>query len=92
LSTREVHWAIADHCGEIAKLFKPGAKVSVIVRNPAADETEPHSAAMLVSDDNPDQIIAALEHLKKREEQKLELVIDAPKLVNCDRRLPSCAT
>jgi hypothetical protein len=64
-----VHAEIAEHCGEIAKLFKPGAKVTVIVRNPG--EGVGHSAAMAVGDDDLAQVISAIEYLRTREELAL---------------------
>lgn len=64
------HQEIADHCAAIAKLFKPGALVTVIVRNPGSDRT-PHSAAMLVGDDSIDSVCEAALCLKEREERKI---------------------
>lgn len=70
MTTAEVHASIADYCAEIAKMFRPGAKVTVIVRNPEFDK-EPHSAAMLVGDDDLDSVSAAVGYLKQREEKSL---------------------
>lgn len=67
---REVCNEIASHCADIADLFKPGAKVTVIVRNPSQDK-EPHSAALTVGNDDFDHVAEALEYLRKWEEQKL---------------------
>jgi hypothetical protein len=68
----EAYFEIAEHCAQIAKLFKPGAKVTVLVRNPAVRDD--HSADMFVSDDEPDAVIAAVEYLKARPEEKLGVV------------------
>jgi hypothetical protein len=61
----DTHLEISEYCEEIAKLFRPGAKVSVIVRNPSFDRT-PHSASMLVTLDDIGEISGALEYLKTR--------------------------
>jgi len=68
----EAHAEIAAHCSEIADLFKPGAKVSVVVRNP--DIRGDHSVEMFVSDDDPDAVIEAIEHLKTRPNETLGVV------------------
>jgi hypothetical protein len=62
----EVNEEIGAHCEEIAKLFRPGAKVSVIVRNPNFDKT-PHSAAALTTIDDIDELIGCLKYLKTRD-------------------------
>jgi hypothetical protein len=58
------HEDIAQHCAEIAKLFKPGALVTVVVRNPGYGVDG--SADMLISDDDPELVIKALEYLRQR--------------------------
>ena len=68
MTVKEAHAEIANHCGDIAVLFKPGAKVTVLIRNPDIAEG---GADMLVTDDQPDLIIAAIQRLKERKEQKL---------------------
>jgi len=67
MTLAEVHNEIRYHCGEICDLFKSGAKVTVLVRNPGRGEQGPHSADMLVSDDDLDEVIKSLEYLKARE-------------------------
>lgn len=67
----QVHAQIADHCAEIAKLFRDDAKVTVLVRNPAYGKD--HSADIFVSDDTPDEAIAAILALKDKNERKLTL-------------------
>lgn len=62
MTIADMHAEIADHCAAIAKLFLAGAKVSVVVRNPAIDK-EPHSAAVFIGDDDADQVIAAIQAL-----------------------------
>lgn len=49
--------AIADHCLAIEDLFVPGAKVTVLVRNPSV----PGDADVLVTSDTDVEIVAALE-------------------------------
>ncbi|MDE2105783.1 MAG: hypothetical protein KGL39_51640 [Patescibacteria group bacterium] len=71
------HELIAEFCADIAALFKSGARVSVVVRNPALDRTEKHSAAMFISDDDPDLVIEALNYLKGRDERTLATGADA---------------
>lgn len=61
-----IHAEIANHCGDISDLFKPGVKVTVLVRN-----TKITDADVLVTDDEIDLMIAALLKLKQKEEQKL---------------------
>jgi len=67
----ETHAEVADHAAAIAKLFKPGAKVSILIRNPNVAGKEPHSADMVVSDDDMGQVIESIEYLRKREERVL---------------------
>jgi hypothetical protein len=64
----EVHAEVANHCGDIAELFKPGAKVSVLIRNPRLNDGD-----MIVTDDDMDLVIAAVQRLKEKEEKKLSL-------------------
>lgn len=73
MNVTETHAEIADHCGRIAKYFKPGARVTVLIRNPVSAGQEEGSRDMLVSDDNIDLIIPALRRLQQREEKKLTL-------------------
>jgi hypothetical protein len=61
-----LHAQVANHCGEIADLFKPGARVTVLVRNPGLDDGD-----IVVTDDSIDAAIAALENLKRKDERKL---------------------
>ena len=51
---------------EIEPLFKSGARITMVVRNPSADR-EPHSGALLVTNDDIDTAIEALQYLKKQE-------------------------
>ena len=66
-----IHLKLADLCCEIEDCFNPGAKVTVLVRNPGADDKEPHSAAVIATNDSMEQIQAALAYLKAREEMHL---------------------
>lgn len=72
MTKREAHAEIASRCVEIADLFKPGAKVTVVVRNP--EIRSDHSADMFISDDDPDAVIEAIEHLRSRRDEKLGVV------------------
>jgi hypothetical protein len=66
MTLTEVLAEVANHSGEIADLFKPGAKVKILIRNPGLDEGD-----MAVTDDSFDSAIEALEKLKAKEERKL---------------------
>ena len=66
MTLSQVHAEIADHCGQIYELFKPGAKVTILVRN-----HELNDADVLVTDDDIDAVVAALLRLKSHEEKKL---------------------
>ncbi len=58
----KLHLQLADKCAEIADLFMPGTKITVLVRNPAYDKTEPHSAATICSDDTAAEMVAAIKY------------------------------
>lgn len=68
----EVHAEIAQHAGEIYRLFKAGAKVTILVRNPGLGKHGPHSADMIVSDDDMAAVQASVEYLRNRDEVKLD--------------------
>lgn len=61
-----LHAEIANHAGDIADLFKSGAHVTILVRNPVVNDGD-----VLVTDDQIDLAIAALQNLKAKEELKL---------------------
>jgi len=65
-----VHAVIAEHCAAIAGLFAPGAKVTVIVRNPVFDNVE-HGGSLMIGDDEPEQVIGAVRYLAGRDARKL---------------------
>jgi hypothetical protein len=65
---RGVHAEVANHCGDIADLFKPGAKVTILIRNPSQADGD-----MVVTDDEIDLAMQALQRLKEKEEKKLSL-------------------
>lgn len=67
MDLKSLHAEVANHCGEISDLFKRGAKVTVLVRNPDLEDGD-----MLVTDDQIDLVIAALGKLKEKEEMKLK--------------------
>jgi len=64
----EVHAEVAEHCAQVARLFKPGARVTILIRNPSLADGD-----MVVSDDQMDLVTAALLRLKQKEEKKLSL-------------------
>lgn len=66
LTLLELHTAIAEHCAEIAELFKPGALVSVVVRNPHLADGD-----VFVSEDSIPEIKQALDRLAVKAERKL---------------------
>lgn len=51
---------IAFHMDEIARLFKPGAKLTLLVRSPGHPERD----AFLSDEDNIDEAIEAIKQLK----------------------------
>lgn len=59
--TREVGDAIAQHLAEISMYFKPVMKLSLLAREPDYPDG---SRNILVSDDEIDDMIAALERLR----------------------------
>ncbi len=63
MTMSDLHVVLSDYCGEIARLFKNGAKVTILVRNPERDKTELHSAATICSDDTSENIISAIKYL-----------------------------
>lgn len=52
---------MADHLDAILRLFKPGAKITVVVRRPDAPD---HSQDFIQTNDTLDDAIAALERRK----------------------------
>ena len=52
-----LHNVISNHCAEIEKLFLPGAKVTVLVRNPSVSG----DAGVLVTNDEDEEIRRALD-------------------------------
>jgi hypothetical protein len=77
MTLQETHAEIANYAGEVCKLvctlFRPGAKVTILVRNPGKGSQTygPHGADLVVSDDDMDLVIESLRYLKEREERKL---------------------
>jgi hypothetical protein len=55
-----LHAEIAEHLDSIKSMFKDGAKVTLIVRNPNIKDAD-----VLVTDDAPKEIVAALRRLSK---------------------------
>lgn len=56
----EVRDRVAQHMLEIVKLWKPGAKITVIVRTPTNDRAD-----FLMSDDDLAQVVALVERRRK---------------------------
>lgn len=61
---QEVSEVIAGHMDAILALFKPGKKITVLVRDP---ETPDHSRDFCLMNDSPDDAIKALERRKLNE-------------------------
>ena len=57
-----VQQRMSDHMDGILRLFKSGAKITVIVRNP-----EHGDADVILGNDDLDDAIAAINHLKAKE-------------------------
>ena len=68
MTVGQVHAEVAEHCSQIARLFKAGARVTVLIRNPNLADGD-----MVVSDDETDLAVMALQRLKEKKEQKLSL-------------------
>jgi hypothetical protein len=66
MTVADMHLVIANHAGEISDLFKPGAKVSIIVRNPSLADGD-----VFISDDSPEEVKRALDRLATKKEQRL---------------------
>jgi hypothetical protein len=62
MDLKKLHAEIANHCGQVARLFRPGVKVTILVRSPAEGDAD-----VLVTDDQIDAAIAALAKLKEQE-------------------------
>lgn len=68
MDLRQVHAEVAEHAGQVADLFKPGARVTILIRNPQLEDGD-----IVVSDDSMESVIAAVQRLKEKEEKKLSL-------------------
>jgi hypothetical protein len=68
MTTRKhLHAELAEHCTLIADLFKPGAKVTLLVRNPQLADGD-----VLVSDDDMNLVIEAIRKLEGKKETALK--------------------
>jgi hypothetical protein len=74
-SMEELRLAMASRMDEIARLFLPGAKVTVLVRRP----DDPEADVLCTSDDLP-ELLAMVERCRKRE---LEQALGLPEPVLC---------
>ncbi len=57
-----LHADIGEHLDAIKTIFKPGAKVTLIVRNPSLRDGD-----VLITDDTTKEAMAALRRLAKKE-------------------------
>ena len=57
-----LHPSISTYLNKIVALFKPGAKITLIVRNPDVPDGD-----VILGNDNLDDAIAAINNLKARE-------------------------
>ena len=61
MNLQEVTYEVGFHLDKILKCFKPGAKITVIVRRPDNDEAD-----FILSDDDISEAINALERRKNQ--------------------------
>jgi hypothetical protein len=52
---------MSNHMDAIVRLFKPGAKITVVVRNPGYGDAD-----VVIGSDDLDQAVQAIERMKKR--------------------------
>lgn len=60
MSLPDLHFALETHLRRIERFFKPGAKVTLMVRNPGT----PGDAGVLLTNDDLDAVIAEIERRK----------------------------
>lgn len=53
---------MSNHMDAILRLFKPGAKITVVVRNPGYGDAD-----VVIGSDDLDEAIRAIERMKKRQ-------------------------
>lgn len=53
---------MSNHMDAMLRLFKPGAKITVVVRNPGFGDAD-----VVIGNDDLDESIGAIERMKKRE-------------------------
>ena len=56
----DLHFALETHLQRIERFFKPGAKLTLVVRNPSV----PGDAGALLTDDDLDEVIAEIQRRK----------------------------
>lgn len=59
--TEEVAKVIGQHLAEIKKLYKYPVKITIVIRNPGLFDAD-----LVMSNDNTEDAIAAMRHLKKK--------------------------
>jgi hypothetical protein len=57
-----VQYEMSNHMDAMLRLFKAGAKITVVVRNPGFEDAD-----VVIGSDDLDEAIAAIERMKKRE-------------------------
>lgn len=62
---------IAYHAREVQEMFKPGVKVTIIVRNPMLGDGD-----CIITEDDLDAVIGAVQRLKDRD----EIIVRAPEV------------
>jgi hypothetical protein len=63
----EVHQEVSAFLTEAERFFKPGVKLTFIMRRPDNDECD-----ILITDDSLDELAAVIERMKKREKEKAD--------------------
>lgn len=66
MTLKNLEAEIANHSAQVAAIFKPGCKVTILVRNPGVE-----GGLVLVTDDDINLAIASLQKLQSKEERKL---------------------
>ncbi len=61
----DLHFALESHLHRIERLFKPGAKLTLIVRNPDT----PGDAGVLLTNDDLEEVVA---EIRKRQGEMVE--------------------
>jgi hypothetical protein len=73
MSLGEVQEIVAVHMDEIARLFKPGVKIAVLVRTPGFPDRD-----FMMTDDATSELIAMVERRAKAEIQRRREAGESP--------------